>query len=716
MCNSAGMFDVNIFSWLLNFQQIAETLTATFVCQMCGLTWAAESTFSKLLKFFSNSLKLKNCFLCCETCSPHCFTDASVMCPSVEGMVAGEIFSEIISSQMGTSGWTILPHSCDVAPFGAWQQQHLWFKWMSCAILQAHTFDVNVFSELLKALSANCWNSDCSFCVPNVRTHVSCWKCFQQIAETFQQFAETEKSFLVLWDMFPALCRGCCSGTIESTRKQTSIGRQWLHCWWPAQCDGDAECSGSWPTRANLALHTSQLWATRNSCFCDIFNFVGEQLRAIAHEQKWEKRAKEESGAIAHNFWISTHWFTLNCQLVHEQEKKEQLTWEQLPKRKKSNQEKMEAFAKNSFHKKKISACPWHKQQVCGSFVEHLSQWRSMIFVNHVKWFCELTTAVFIIVKWFFVNHHVIFVKWTTSLMTTKFLGVLFTWLFSSHHWSRCCAIWALTLQRTMWNLPIAPRAVGKVPASAFCTLCTGIKHTQKHCGKWDCGALAGTWGHLQAQMFASTIFNGWQAHFECIHPILKEKWDKSLSSVRNQKCACGKMKNVFHKLHMQCLAKIVFVKSTALSIHSNATMRSVFQTFQWDCQIWPQQWNCITDAALVGCGTTQISWTWLWFCLLHFKQKFAAVSNWVLLKLAVLFSWITISVLCPTKDWEKSNDFPEMTHILWMFSLLKTVQTSVIHCSFCNVPCHEKWQTELTFHCDSFGVIKPLSTTASNQ
>ena len=26
------------------------------------------------------------------------------------------------------------------------------------------------------------------------------------------------------------------------------------------------------------------------------------------------------------------------------------------------------------------------------------------------------------------------------------------------------------------------------------------------------------------------------------------------------------------------------------------------------------------------------------------------------------------------------------------------------------------KWQTELTFHCDSFGVINPLSTTASNQ
>ena len=25
-------------------------------------------------------------------------------------------------------------------------------------------------------------------------------------------------------------------------------------------------------------------------------------------------------------------------------------------------------------------------------------------------------------------------------------------------------------------------------------------------------------------------------------------------------------------------------------------------------------------------------------------------------------------------------------------------------------------WQTELTFHCDSFGVINPLSTTASNQ
>ena len=30
---------------------------------------------------------------------------------------------------------------------------------------------------------------------------------------------------------------------------------------------------------------------------------------------------------------------------------------------------------------------------------------------------------------------------------------------------------------------------------------------------------------------------------------------------------------------------------------------------------------------------------------------------------------------------------------------------------------CHNaKWQTELTFHCDSFGVINPLSTTASNQ
>ena len=50
------------------------------LCKMCGLTRTAESTFSELLKHFSNLLKVNDHFLCCETCR---FADGVVVCVNV---------------------------------------------------------------------------------------------------------------------------------------------------------------------------------------------------------------------------------------------------------------------------------------------------------------------------------------------------------------------------------------------------------------------------------------------------------------------------------------------------------------------------------------------------------------------------------------------------------------------------------------------------------
>ena len=96
--------------------------------------------------------------------------------------------------------------------------QHPQFKPMLCVILQAHS---------TQTLSVNCWNSDCStLCTECVDSHISCWKHLQQIAETFQQLAETEKLFLVLWD---TLFRGWCfhtNTTVTVTpRSATDWGR-----------------------------------------------------------------------------------------------------------------------------------------------------------------------------------------------------------------------------------------------------------------------------------------------------------------------------------------------------------------------------------------------------------------------------------------------------------------------------------------------------------
>ena len=74
-CDSAGAFDTECLQQI-TVSKLLKLWLWHFVCRMWGLTWAAESTFSELLKLFSNSLKLKKCFLCCET---HCFTDAA--CP-----------------------------------------------------------------------------------------------------------------------------------------------------------------------------------------------------------------------------------------------------------------------------------------------------------------------------------------------------------------------------------------------------------------------------------------------------------------------------------------------------------------------------------------------------------------------------------------------------------------------------------------------------------
>ena len=88
--------------------------------------------------------------------------------------------------------WHIFPHQKRL--------QHQWSLAAAASAIQANVacnsagvFDAEHFQQIAETLTV-------ALCVQNVWTHVRCWKHFPQIAETFQQFAETETSFVVLWD------------------------------------------------------------------------------------------------------------------------------------------------------------------------------------------------------------------------------------------------------------------------------------------------------------------------------------------------------------------------------------------------------------------------------------------------------------------------------------------------------------------------------------
>ena len=89
----------------------------------------------------------------------------------------------------------------------------------------------STFSELLKVLSVNCWNSYCIIlCAKCVDSH-SCWKYFQQIAESaFSNLLKPKHHFLCLNRVVRHTVCGCYRQKVPSAAIVDLSSSQCLEC------------------------------------------------------------------------------------------------------------------------------------------------------------------------------------------------------------------------------------------------------------------------------------------------------------------------------------------------------------------------------------------------------------------------------------------------------------------------------------------------------